>query len=157
MKALEVRSARLILRPRTEAEMLALRDAETDPEDRKAYSEMLELMRKKPEAAEWACDWRVSLPDGTEVGGAGFKGAPDADGSVEIGYATLPAHRRRGYAAEYTAALSAWALAQPGVKRVLAQTEPDNTASQRTLARCGFTPCGMGEEGPLFALCPADN
>ncbi len=153
MKELEMRSARLVLRPRTEEEMLALYDAETDPEDRKAYSEMLALMRDKPETAEWACDWRVSLPDGTEVGGAGFKGAPDADGSVEIGYATLPAHRRRGYAAEYTAALSRWALAQPGVKRVRAQTEPDNTASQRTLARCGFVPCGVGEEGPMFALC----
>lgn len=152
MRALEVRSERLVLRPRTEEEMLVLRDAETDPEDRKAYSEMLELMRVEPETAEWACDWRVSLPDGTEVGGIGFKGAPDADGSVELGCATLPAHRRRGYAAEYTAALSRWALAQTGVKCVLAQTEPGNIASQRTLARCGFVPCGAGEEGPMFAL-----
>jgi len=44
-----------------------------------------------------------------------------------------------------------WALMQDGVLRVEAETEPDNTASQRVLAKCGFVPNGiMGEEGPRY-------
>ncbi|MBR3561900.1 MAG: GNAT family N-acetyltransferase [Oscillospiraceae bacterium] len=45
----------------------------------------------------------------------------------------------------------AWALKQAGVTRVEAETEPDNTASQRVLEKCGFLPSGtFGEEGPRF-------
>ena len=35
--------------------------------------------------------------------------------------------------------------------RVEAETEPDNAASQRVLAKCGFVPNGIvGEEGPRY-------
>ena len=44
-----------------------------------------------------------------------------------------------------------WALQQPGVKRVEAETEPDNRASRRVLEKCGFLPTGtFGEDGPQF-------
>jgi hypothetical protein len=45
-----------------------------------------------------------------------------------------------------------WMVARhDGVLRVEAETEPDNTASQRVLAKCGFVPNGIiGEEGPRY-------
>ena len=55
----------------------------------------------------------------------------------------------RGY--EAVEAATGWALAQPGVKRVYAETEPGNTASQRVLEKCGFVPSPYpGREGPGF-------
>jgi RimJ/RimL family protein N-acetyltransferase len=76
------------------------------------------------------------LSDGLAVGGIGFKGQPD-DGSVEIGYGLAPSARGDGYAAEAVSALLTVA-AENGVAKVIADTTPDNIASQRTLTRAGF-------------------
>jgi 8-oxo-dGTP pyrophosphatase MutT (NUDIX family) len=73
------------------------------------------------------------------VGDAGFH-APPANGEVELGYSTLPEHRGRGYATEAARALVEWALAQPGVERVVAEFEHDNPSSQRVLEKIGMRP-----------------
>ena len=78
---------------------------------------------------------RVS--DGRAIGGIGFKAAPE-DGSVEIGYGLAPSARGNGYAAEAAAALLTVAAGH-GVRRVLADTDEANVASQRTLERAGYT------------------
>ena len=79
-----------------------------------------------------------------------FKGL-NADGSVEIGYGISEIKQGNGYATEAVNAAVTWALKQPGVFRVEAETEPDNRASQRVLEKCGFIPSGIiGEEGPRF-------
>jgi RimJ/RimL family protein N-acetyltransferase len=74
--------------------------------------------------------------DGRAVGGIGFKGQP-VGGCVEIGYGLAPSARGRGYAAEALIALLTVA-ADHAVSRVIADTTPDNIASQRTLVRAGF-------------------
>lgn len=74
------------------------------------------------------------------VGSACFKGPPDEYGQVEIGYGLGDAHRGKGYMAEAVAAMCSWALAQPGVQAVVAETEPGNAASENVLRRCGFVP-----------------
>jgi RimJ/RimL family protein N-acetyltransferase len=76
------------------------------------------------------------LADGRAVGGIGFKGQP-AGGCVEIGYGLAPSARGHGYAAEALVALLAIA-ADYGLSRVIADTNLDNIASQRTLVRAGF-------------------
>ncbi|HEY0484727.1 MAG TPA: GNAT family protein [Mycobacteriales bacterium] len=81
--------------------------------------------------------WLVVL-DGVVVGDCGTYG--EAGGDTEIRYAIAPAYRRRGLASEVVAALTGWALAEPGVHRVVARrVRGDNVASRRTLERCGFT------------------
>ena len=72
------------------------------------------------------------------IGDIGFHTAPSV-GSVEIGYGIVPLHRGQGYVTEAVNALTAWALAQPDVTEVRAETEPDNVASQSVLDRAGFT------------------
>lgn len=84
--------------------------------------------------------------DGLAIGGIGFKGRPD-DGSVEIGFGLVPSARGHGYAAEAARALVALAARQ-GLDRVVADTDGDNIASQRTLERAGFAPAGT--DGSLF-------
>ena len=81
--------------------------------------------------------YRISrLADGRAIGGIGFKGQPDAD-CIEIGYGLAPSARGHGYTAEAVAAVLAIA-ADHGLSRVIAETTPDNIASQRTLVRAGF-------------------
>jgi len=72
------------------------------------------------------------------IGDIGFHTAQSV-GSIEIGYGIVPSHRGHGYVTEAVNALTAWALAQPGVTEVRAETETDNVASQNVLARAGFT------------------
>lgn len=78
----------------------------------------------------------------TVIGSAGFKGPPDADGMVEIGYGIVPGFRGRGYATEVAAALVAFATESGGVRTVRAHTLPSNRASMRVLEKCGFRSVG---------------
>jgi RimJ/RimL family protein N-acetyltransferase len=73
------------------------------------------------------------------VADAKFKGAPDEEQTVEIGYGTYPAFQRRGYMTEIVAGLTTWAFAQPGIHRVTAETALTNMASQAVLLNNGFT------------------
>ena len=136
-------------------EMEHIIENETDEDMKTAYGEMLQGALDHPEQWEWYSVWNIELKDGTIVGDLCFKGL-NQDGSVEIGYGILEAHRGRGYAAEAAGAAVSWALSQPGVTRVEAETEPGNIASRRVLEKCGFVPTGtFGAEGPRFTVSRA--
>jgi RimJ/RimL family protein N-acetyltransferase len=87
----------------------------------------------------------VRRADGVVIGEIGFVGPPQR-GTVMIGYAIVPSARRQGYATEAIAALSGWALSEPGVDEVRAQTLPDNEPSVRALFRAGFTEQPPGQK-----------
>lgn len=74
-----------------------------------------------------------------------FKGAPDEEQTVEIGYGTYPAFQQQGYMTEIVGGLTAWALAQPGVNRVTAETAVTNAASQAVLLTNQFIPFEQNE------------
>jgi RimJ/RimL family protein N-acetyltransferase len=90
------------------------------------------------------------LADGRAVGGIGFKVQPDG-GCVEIGYGLAPSARGHGYAAEAVIAVVAMA-ADHGLSRVIADTTPNNIASQRTLIRAGFRLVGTDAEHPCYEV-----
>jgi RimJ/RimL family protein N-acetyltransferase len=95
----------------------------------------------------------VRTSDGVVVGGIGFRGHPVA-GTVEIGYGLAPSARGQGYAAEALIALMALAAGN-GARRLIADTTPDNIASQRTLLRAGF---GLtGRDGDPSDDDPSDD
>ena len=145
---LETERLRLYVASRVEMEQLIAR--QTDEELRKAYQEMLDGYLAHPEQGEWYAIWMVTRRDGVQVGDLCFKGLNE-DGSVEIGYGINDEFQGQGYATEAVIAAVDWALKQNGVSRVEAETEPNNAASQRVLAKCGFVPNGLiGEEGPRY-------
>ena len=76
--------------------------------------------------------------DMTVVGDIGFHSAPDARGRVAVGYGLAPSARGEGYATEALVALTRWALAQPEVRLVVADTTHGNVASQAVMRRAGF-------------------
>jgi RimJ/RimL family protein N-acetyltransferase len=87
----------------------------------------------------------------TLIGSVGFKGRPNAEGTVEVGYSVLPQFCRQGYAGEMLGGILGWAFRSPDVARVIADTMPANTPSVRVLLRHGFRQVGPGsDEGSLL-------
>ena len=115
-----------------------------------AYTEMLDGCLTHPQQWEWYAIWMIELKDGAHIGELCFKGITE-EGTAEIGYGIAEEHQGCGYATEAVSALADWALKQPCVTCVTAETEASNIASQRVLRKSGFIPTGeTGEEGPLF-------
>jgi [ribosomal protein S5]-alanine N-acetyltransferase len=110
----------------------------------------LEQLERAPNLAGWMAWYWIYETSGAShlVGGGGFKGAP-VQGAVEIGYETRPCFRGRGFATEAVGTQVAWALKQPGVQRVFAETEASNRASIGVLHKLGFVPAGLGSEPGL--------
>jgi RimJ/RimL family protein N-acetyltransferase len=86
----------------------------------------------------WYWILRQESEDRALVGCGGFKGRPDPDGSVEIGYAVLPQYQGEGFATEAAGAILKWAFAHAEVTRVDARREPDMKASLKVLEKLGF-------------------
>ena len=72
------------------------------------------------------------------VGDLCFKGPPNEQGEIEVGYGTYPDFQNKGYMTQALGAVIQWAMHQPGVKAVLAETEKDNLPSHKTLLKNGF-------------------
>ena len=112
---------------------------------RSIFAGQLAPCRAHPEQLLWHTVWLLAhRGKRLVVGAADFKAPPCAQGRVELGYGLGPAHRGQGYMTEAVAAMTLWALSQPGVRAVTAETGRGNTASQRVLTRCGFTLCRRG-------------
>ncbi len=95
--------------------------------------------------------------DGLVFGSIGFFGPPspasDDVEEVEIGYGLVSDARGRGVATEAVRALLA--LTDAYAVRVRASVLPDNAASIRVLAKCGFTELrGANEDGELVMARP---
>ena len=95
---------------------------------------------------DWGAYAIVRTEDGRALGGVGFHGPPSG-GVVEIGYDLADSARGLGYATEAARAVCGYALEQSEVEVVVAHTDPENSASQRVVARVGFTRDGEGENG----------
>lgn len=143
---------RMCIRLSTDAEMQELITNTEDEGLKLAYTEMLTMAREHPESRPWYGAWFIEDIGGERVGELCFKGL-SPDGITEIGYGILPEFQGKGYATETVKTVTQWALSQPGVTCITAETEANNAASQKVLVKAGFTATGeYGEEGPLFAL-----
>lgn len=83
---------------------------------------------------------------GALIGVGGFKGAPNAEGEVELGYGVVPEFQRQGYAAEAVRAWVALAFADPAVRTVVGQTLPSLVPSIGVLEKTGFRFAGAGAD-----------
>jgi [ribosomal protein S5]-alanine N-acetyltransferase len=95
----------------------------------------------------------VHRDGGSVIGTAGFKGPPDATGTVEVAYGIVPSFEGQGYATEAAAALVDFAFASGQVRTVRAHTLPEANASTRVLLKCGFRHVGTvvePDDGPVW-------
>lgn len=82
-------------------------------------------------------------PDsGDLVGTCAYKGAPSAEGAVEIAYHTFPGFEGHGYATAMAQELLAQAFCHAEVNSVIAYTRPAASASTRILERVGLERTG---------------
>lgn len=152
MKEIKIKTKRMLLCPLADEEIEALIERTVSEELRTAYGEMLDGCRRDPENRIWYAPWAMALHENQAyIGDIDFKG-PAQNHAVEIGYGVLSEYEGNGYTTEALCAMTEWAFEQPNVACVEAETAPDNVASQRVLAKCGFVPHGIGAEGPRFVL-----
>jgi GNAT superfamily N-acetyltransferase len=101
----------------------------------------MKLAKMEPAPAvqhPWFTYWLIALAH-TGIGLVGFKGFPDAQGQVEIGYGLAPTYRNRGYTTEAVQTLIDWAFLTPErIAIVAANTALDNIASHRVLQKVGL-------------------
>ena len=145
-----IKTERLIIRTASDEETECFISEQTDDILKQAYTEMLDGSRAHPTERVWYALWFIErISDKAHIGELSFKGIDN--GVVEMGYGICNDFRGNGYAAEAVTAIAEWAAAQSEVVRVEAETERDNTASQRVLEKAGFVPNGIfGEEGPRY-------
>jgi ribosomal-protein-alanine N-acetyltransferase len=108
--------------------------------------------------AGWGPRHVVRAGDGVTIGSIGFFGAPSATGAddvpeTEVGFGLVEEARGHGAVTEALTALLA-EVDRIGV-RLRASVRPENTASLRVLAKCGFTQLrGTTEDGELVMVRP---
>ncbi len=110
----------------------------------RAIGMKLEKMADAAESAyRWFTYWLIIVKsDAVGAGLVGFKGQPNEQGEVEIGYGIDAAFRNQGLTTEAVATLLAWALAQPECTAVTSWTNTTNQPSIRVLEKVGMTKSG---------------
>ena len=82
--------------------------------------------------------WRVGLkPENLPVGMCGIIKRDGLD-DVDLGFALLPEHERKGYAIEASEAVLNYAKSKFKLNKVAAITIPENTGSINILKKCGM-------------------
>ena len=129
----------------------------TVPDNFPQMPESLDYVHKAlladPSSPEWGYHLFVHTKDRAIIGEGGYKGRPDAEGMVEIGYAIIPEYRRRGLASEAARGLTDCAFSHAEVTVVQAHTLKDGTASINVLKKLGMKLVGNAEdpdEGEVF-------
>jgi len=116
--------------------------------DQPALEFTRDLLTRRPEADGWLF-YFVLLPEATAarlIGVVGYKGPPDAEGTVEVGYGIVADQQRRGFATEATGALVERAFGLETVRAVIAETLPGLIPSIGVLKKLGFRFVGEGSE-----------
>jgi len=148
-------AAQAVLRRRTDIETLLGVQA---PDDWPAQDlqELLPFYAQQLEADPSLLGWGVWLmihaAERVIIGDLGFKGKPDHEGTIEIGYSVILAYRRQGCASEAVRALVDWAFAQQGVRRITAECAVDNVPSIRILEKLGMQHLGIDGCLPRWEL-----
>jgi [ribosomal protein S5]-alanine N-acetyltransferase len=105
-----------------------------------------EYFKANPEAAGWWTYFFIHEEDNALIGHGGFKGKPNDDGVVEIGYAIVPAYRNQGLAKEAAQGLTDYAFSNPHVRKVEAHTLAKPNASTRVLEKLGMVRIGSAQD-----------
>ncbi|HHG83109.1 MAG TPA: N-acetyltransferase [Bacteroidetes bacterium] len=96
-------------------------------------------LASEPTHLNWLTYLGIHKKDQRLVSTCGYKGKPDAQGIVEIGYEVHPDYRLKGLATEIAQALVGHAFSQPKVKQVIAHTLAKKNESSSVLQKAGFS------------------
>lgn len=126
----------------------------------RAVTMKIEKMSSAPrEEHPWFTYWVIVLKEERIGAGlVGFKGTPNANGEVEIGYGIDEQYQRCGYMTEAVNTLIEWAFTHPEVRAITAtHVLAKNFASQKVLMKTGFTEISSDHEFINFILHRANH
>lgn len=87
----------------------------------------------------WHTFWQFVLKEENKIiGSACFKGMPDSEGCVEIGYGINQTYENMGLTKEAAKEMCTWALLSGKAKYITAETEKDNIPTRKILEYCGL-------------------
>lgn len=129
---MELLTKRLRITPFTEQSLQKVAATfETRPH-MKAY---LEELTKDSSLLGWGVWLVIDKETNTIIGDIGFKGRPNSEKQVEVGYGINPSYQNKGIATEAVGALMTWAFSFDNVEKIIAECLDDNRASIRVLEK----------------------
>jgi ribosomal-protein-alanine N-acetyltransferase len=119
-----------------------LNDYLTGSDCRAVWTRRARQVVETPEDLAWVTGVIWDEEAQMAVGRAGYHGAPDPEGMVEVGYGIDPEFRRRGYARAALVALIERARSEPNVHTLRATISPDNEPSLELIRQFDFVENG---------------
>jgi len=107
-------------------------------EFREAFAPAYRSWKENPSLRDWWTYLIIHNQDNLLIGSCGYKGGPDENGTVEIGYEIKSNYRNRGYGKEVARLLTQNALESGVVTRVIAHTLPFENPSTSVLKSAGY-------------------
>jgi ribosomal-protein-alanine N-acetyltransferase len=101
----------------------------------------MEMVVEAPQPGRFGPYFMVRKADDAIVGEIGCS-VEDTSATGKVGYTVVELCWGRGYATEALGALLGHVLAEPDMRRVVAETMVENTASRRVMEKAGMAFCG---------------
>lgn len=113
----------------------------------------LKKLKEDASLLGWGVWLVIDKENNTIIGDIGFKGKPDADHTVEVGYGIAPSAQNKGYATEAVNAIIKWAFSFNHVNKIVAECLVDNIPSIRVLEKLNMNRTGTKNDMYLWQLC----
>ncbi|WP_010095851.1 GNAT family N-acetyltransferase [Ornithinibacillus scapharcae] len=130
---MELGTKRLILTPCTEQSLSTYNAREYSI--RPHIATYLERLKEDCSLLGWGVWLVIDKNTNRVVGDIGFKGKPDKEETVEVGYGIISSEQNKGYATEALKRLVDWAFVSKFVAKIMAECEEDNLASINVLRK----------------------
>ena len=108
------------------------------PFEKELFQYALQKLNEDKNNEGWLAYLPIQENTKTLIGSCGFKGKPDKNGNVEIGYEVAKQFRNLGYATEMVSKLIDLAFSFKQIKIIEANTLAKESASTRILEKTGF-------------------
>ncbi|MBE7150112.1 GNAT family N-acetyltransferase [Bacillus mycoides] len=95
----------------------------------------IENVKRDVASLPWGPWYVIRKEDDVVLGDIGFKGKPNEQHTVEIGYGFIEKYWNKGYATEAVSELMKWAFQTREVETIIAETLLDNYSSIRVLEK----------------------
>ncbi|QRR04301.1 GNAT family N-acetyltransferase [Dyadobacter sandarakinus] len=107
-------------------------------EFRDTFTPSYHRWKAHPPLRDWWVYLVIHTSDNMLIGSCGYKGEPDGNGMVEIGYEIMASHRQKGLGKEIAKGLVDHAFRQSIVKKITAHTLREENPSVKILEGLGF-------------------
>lgn len=144
---MELLTERLTLIPCTEESISIIRTSE-EYEMGPHINKYLGELKEDSTLLGWGVWFVINQENNTVIGDIGFKGKPNSENIVEIGYGIVPSAQGKGYATEAVQKLIDWAFSNKNINKIVAECLDENIPSIRVLEKLQMK--RMGSENNML-------